>query len=144
MASAVPYQLLADAVLVFHFSVVVFVIGGLALIVMGNALRWRWVNGLWFRLGHVAAIGVVVVQAWLGTICPLTTLESWLRMEAGSAPYRESFVEHWVHRLLYYDLQPWVFTVAYTVFGLLVVAAWWCFPPQRNRGTRERESEFKG
>jgi len=25
-----------------------------------------------------------------------------------------------------------VFVAAYTVFGLLVVAAWWYFPPQRN------------
>ena len=136
-----PYQRLADAVLVLHLGVVVFVIGGLVLVVVGNILRWRWVNEWWFRLAHVAAIGVVVAQAWLGRICPLTTLESWLRMRAGSPPYGESFVEHWVHRLLYYDLPPRVFTVVYTVFGLLVVAAWWYFPPQRNRRARERDAE---
>ena len=30
---------------------------------------------LWFRLAHLTAIAVVVLQAWFGVICPLTTLE---------------------------------------------------------------------
>jgi hypothetical protein len=33
---ASPYQLLADVVLSLHFCVVVFVVGGLVLIVIGN------------------------------------------------------------------------------------------------------------
>jgi hypothetical protein len=37
-----------------------------------------------------------------------------------------------VSRLLYHDAPPWVFIVAYTLFGLLVAAAWWIFPPRRN------------
>jgi polyferredoxin len=125
-----PYRLLADAVLLLHAGVVAFVIGGLLLVVAGNALRWRWVNNGWFRLAHVAAIGVVVVQAWLGKVCPLTTLESWLRAKAGFAPYRQSFIEHWVQRLLYYEAPAWVFATAYTTFGLLVLWAWWYFPPR--------------
>ena len=75
-----PFQLLADAVLVVHFGVVLFVVGGLVVVLAGNWLRWRWVNHLWFRLAHLAAIAVVVIQAWLGQYCPLTTLESWLRV----------------------------------------------------------------
>jgi len=137
MVAAWLYRLLADAVLLLHFGVVVFVIGGLALIVAGNLMRWPWVNRLWFRLAHVAAIAIVVVQAWRGYLCPLTTLESWLRMRAGSSPYASGFIEHWVQRILFYEAPVWVFTLAYTVFGLLVVAAWWCFPPRRNKQTPE-------
>ena len=128
-----PYQLLADAVLVLHFGIVVFVVGGLVLVVAGNMLGWPWVNKLWFRIAHVLAIGVVVAQAWLGRACPLTTLESWLREQAGSTSYRTSFVEHWVQRLLFYEAPFWVFTLAYTVFGLLVLVSWWCFPPRSKR-----------
>src|SRR5215470_10907039 len=120
-----PYRLLADCVLMLHFGVVVFVIGGLLVVVVGNLQRWPWVNNGWFRLAHVAAIALVVVQAWLGKVCPLTTLESWLRAKAGFAPYRASFVEHWVQRVLYYEAPWWVFVAAYTAFGLLVVWAWW-------------------
>ena len=125
-----PYQLLADVVLVLHFAIVVFVLGGLLLVVAGNVRRWRWVNNLWFRLAHLAAIGVVVAQAWLGQACPLTTLESWLRVQAGSPSYSKSFVEHWVQRILFYEAPFWVFALAYTVFALLVIAAWWYFPPR--------------
>jgi hypothetical protein len=98
----------------------------------GNRYGWRFVNAWWFRLAHLAAIGIVVAQAWFGIACPLTTLESWLRVRAGEAAYETSFIEHWLTRLLYYDAPAWVFTVAYTLFGLAVVAAWWRFPPGRD------------
>jgi hypothetical protein len=138
MASALPYQLLADAVLLLHFGIVLFVIGGLVLVVVGNMFAsWPWVNSLWFRLAHVLAIGVVVAQAWLGKVCPLTTLESWLRVQAGSPSYSKSFVEHWVQRLLFYEAPFWVFTLAYTVFGLLVLASWWYFPPRYSKRAHE-------
>jgi hypothetical protein len=129
-----PYQLLADAVLLLHFAVVLFVVGGLLLVVAGNVVGWRWVNRWWFRLAHIGAIGYVVAQAWLGQVCPLTTLESWLRVQAGSAAYRKSFVEHWVGRLLFFEAPSWVFALVYTAFGLLVLLAWWRFPPTRDRG----------
>lgn len=135
-----PYQLLADAVLALHFAVVVFVVGGLGVVVVGNWLGWRWVNGWWFRLAHAGAVVFVAAQAWLGALCPLTTLESWLRVQAGSAGYAASFIEHWLQRILFYDAPFWVFTAAYTVFALLVLAAWWRFPPARcqRSGTRAR------
>lgn len=128
-----PYQLLADAVLVLHFGVVVFVVGGLALVVVGNLAGWPWVNRLWFRLAHVTAIAIVVVQTWLGYLCPLTTLESWLRVRAGSSAYANSFIGHWVQSILFYEAPFWVFTLVYTLLGLLVLAAWWYFPPRRNK-----------
>ena len=131
-AGGMPYQLLADAVLSLHFGIVVFVVGGLVLIVAGNLRGWRWVNAWWFRLAHLAAIAVVVAQAWLGITCPLTTLEMWLRTQARASTYQGSFIEHWVARLLYYEGPPWMFALAYSLFALAVVAAWWRFPPTRS------------
>lgn len=131
-----PYDALADAVLLVHFGVVVFVVGGLGIVVAGNLRGWDWVNGWSFRLAHLAAIVVIVIQAWLGQLCPLTTLESWLRLQAGSPAYAGSFLEHWVQRIIFYEAPFWVFTLAYTVFGLLVLAAWWCFPPGHRPRTR--------
>ena len=124
---------LADAVLLAHLGVVVFNVGGLVVIVAGNRLGWRWVNHGWFRAAHLAAIAVVVAQAWLGITCPLTTLESWLRALAGTAPYGEGFIEHWVQRILFFDAPAWVFAGAYTAFGLLVAAVWWRYPPERRK-----------
>lgn len=127
------YELLADGVLAIHFAIVVFVIGGLIAIFVGNLYDWRFINGWIFRLAHLGAIGVVVAQAWLGVACPLTTLESWLRVQAGEAAYETSFIEHWLTRALFYDAPPWVFTAAYTAFAVIVAFAWWRFPPGRRR-----------
>lgn len=129
------YLFLADAVLLLHLAVVLFVVGGLFAVLVGNwrlTPGWRWVNTWGFRLLHAAAIGFVVVQAWLGEACPLTVLESWLRREAGAAGYSGGFIEYWVHQVLFYDAPAWVFTVVYTLFGAAVAAAWWRFPPRRR------------
>jgi hypothetical protein len=129
----------ADAVLVLHAAVVLFVVGGLVLVVAGNLLRhaaggprWPWVNRPWFRLLHGAAIATVVAQAWLGITCPLTTLEWWLRAQAGEVLPEQGFIELWLHRLLFYTAPRWVFATAYTAFGLAVAAAWWRWPPRRG------------
>jgi polyferredoxin len=82
------------------------------------------------------AIGFIVVQSWLGQVCPLTTLESWLRVQAGSASYQRSFIEHWVQRLLFWEAPSWVFALVYSVFGLVVLLVWWRFPPAHPRTGR--------
>jgi polyferredoxin len=131
----------ADAVLVVHFATVLFVIGGLVLIVVGNRVGWRWVNALWFRLLHLATITIVVAEAWLGITCPLTTLELWLRAQADAdiaAHQGSSFVGYWLQRLLFYAAPPWVFVLTYTVFGALVVAVWFRFPPEFGRSDRRK------
>lgn len=133
-----PYSFLADVVLAVHAAVAVFVVGGLVLIMAGNWLRWRWVNGWAFRLAHMAAIAIIVAQAWLGELCPLTTLESWLRVEAGGTPYPASFIGYWLQRFLFYDAPFWLFTLVYTIFAALVLAAWWYYPPERRRGHGKR------
>ena len=138
------YRLLADAVLLLHFSVVVFVVGGLVLVLLGHGRRWAWVNWLPFRVAHLVAIGVVAVQAWLGAVCPLTTLESWLRAQGGEAGYSEGFIAPWLHRMLFFEAPLWVFTLAYTVFGLLVVAAWFLCPPRLGRRNQGHDNTGDG
>jgi Protein of Unknown function (DUF2784) len=133
MDQPLPYQVLADTVLALHVAVVVFVVAGLVLVVAGNLRRWHWVNHLWFRFMHLAAIAIVVAESWFGVTCPLTTLEMWLRVKAQAATYSGSFIEHWLQRLIYYDSPSWVFSLGYSLFALLVAATWWYFPPRLSR-----------
>jgi hypothetical protein len=123
------YLLLADAVLLTHVLVVVFMILGLLATLIGGVMKWQWVTNPWFRLSHLICIGVVVMLAWAGVLCPLTTLEIWLRWQAGQPVYSGSFISHWLSSILYYDLPAWVFTVAYSSFGGLVLVCWlWVKP----------------
>jgi hypothetical protein len=122
--------LAADAILVLHALFVAFVVLGLVCIVVGGIRGWRWVRNPWFRYAHLAAIGVVVLQAWLGVLCPLTRWESALRQAAGAEGYRDTFIGHWLGALLYYHAPDWVFVVVYTVFGALVLVTWFAVRPR--------------
>jgi hypothetical protein len=127
------YDLLADVVLALHLSIAVFVVAGLILVIAGNLYNWRWVNNRRFRLVHIGAIALVMVEAWLGVTCPLTSLEMWLRVKASTTTYSGGFIEHWLQWLLYYDAPSWVFVVGYTLFAFLVLAAWRFFPPHSRK-----------
>lgn len=124
------YLMLADSVLALHVMVVTFVVLGLVMILLGGVFIWHWVRNGWFRLAHLICIAVVVMQAWAGVICPLTTLEMWLRKQAGAKTYSGSFIAHWLDNLLYYDFPAWVFTLAYSAFGSLVLISWFWVKPR--------------
>ena len=136
MDDGVLYRLAADVLLFIHVLFVVFVIVGLIFIFVGGYRRWAWVRNPWFRIAHLAAIGVVVAQAWLGVICPLTVWEMALRERAGDAVYTGAFIAHWLEALLYYNAPPWVFVLCYTLFGLLVLLSWFVVPPGRFSARR--------
>ncbi|NBB91701.1 MAG: DUF2784 family protein [Gammaproteobacteria bacterium] len=123
---------LADAILVMHALFVVFVVGGQVLVMIGWVRGWGWVRNPWFRFTHLALIVFIVVQTWLGKLCPLTVWEAWLRQAAGQTVYDGSFIQHWLGNLLFLDLPWWVFQVVYTAFGVVVVVSWVHFPPRRN------------
>lgn len=133
MDSSFYFLLAADVVLMLHVLFVAFVVVGLLLILIGKPLNWAWVRNPWFRFAHLAAIAVVVLQAWFGVICPLTTLEMALRDRAGDATYSGTFVSHWLETLLYYEAPAWVFAVCYTAFGALVVLSWFWVRPRARR-----------
>jgi len=124
------YIILADTVLILHVLVVLFVVVGLVAIYTGKALAWSWIRNPWFRIFHVMATTVVAIQSWFGVLCPLTTLEMSLRNQAGGATYSSSFIEYWLGALLYYQAPSWVFMLAYSLFGILVLASWFFVRPR--------------
>jgi Protein of Unknown function (DUF2784) len=126
------YRLAADGVVVFHATYVLFILVGQLLILLGVLLRWNWIRNFRFRVLHLLAISFVVFESLAGIVCPLTTLEQYLREKAGQASYRGDFIANLVHEYLFYDLEPWIFTTIYSVFGLLVLACFLAAPPRRR------------
>lgn len=127
------YSVLADGVLTVHLAVVVFVVGGWPVVWVGARRGWSWIRSPAFRWTHAGTVGLVIVQAWLGRLCPLTQLESWLRQQAGQPAYEQTFLQYWVHRLLFFDAPLWLFAALYTGFGLLVLWTWWRVPPRPRK-----------
>lgn len=131
MDSPTLYLLAADAILLLHALLIIFVVAGLVLIFVGSALAWSWIRNPWFRLTHLITICVVVIQSWLQIICPLTKVEMTLRARAGDVTYSGSFISHWLETLLYYQAPPWVFVLCYTAFAAIVIASWLWIRPRR-------------
>lgn len=124
------YRLAADLLLLTHALFVAFVVLGLVVVLLGKWSNWSWVRNPYFRIAHLAAIGVVVVQSWIGVICPLTIWEMALRERAGDAVYAGSFIANWLDKLLYYQAPAWAFVVCYTLFAALVVVTWFWVRPR--------------
>lgn len=124
--------LLADLVVALHTAYVAFVVGGMALILIGIRRQWRWVRNPWFRIAHLLAILIVVGESILGIPCPLTTWEAELRQRAGHVSNGESFIGRCLHKLLFIEAPEWLFTVGYGAFAMLVVLALWWAPPFRK------------
>ncbi len=130
MDSRFVYAVSADVLLVSHVLFVLFIVAGLALVLVGKSFEWTWVRNPWFRTAHLVAMAVVALQSWFGVICPLTTWEMALRERAGDVTYSGSFVAHWLDAMLYYQAPAWVFAVGYTLFAVIVVSSWFWVRPR--------------
>lgn len=85
------YQTLSNLVLIAHLAFVFFVILGGFLVLKWRRLAWIHVPAfLWGALVELA-----------GWVCPLTSLENWLREKGGGLVYRTDFSEYYILPLLY-------------------------------------------
>lgn len=122
-------MLLADTILVIHFLFVLFVVGSLPVIWVGAWLGWNFVRDSRFRFAHLAAILFVVGESLLGQVCPLTAWEDELRQMEG----RGSFIQRWLHHILFYDFPEGVLTAVYVLFALAVAATFKLVPPHHRK-----------
>lgn len=101
------YRVMADLVVVFHLTVVGFVVAG------GLLLLWR----RWVAWVHLPVVAWVIFAELFQRMCPLTFLENWLRDRGGGNVYQGDFVNYYIVPVLYPDgLTPRI----QIVFGALV------------------------
>src|SRR5437660_2262512 len=111
------YSLLADLVVAIHVAYVSFVLFGQLAICLGLLLRQGWVRNFWFRSAHLLAIGIVATEALLNIQCPLTVWEDRLRALAEQEVAEGTFIGRWLHDLMFYNVEPQVFTIIYIAFA---------------------------
>lgn len=122
------YALLADVIVAIHVAYVSYIVIGQMAIPLGAWRGWQWIRNRWFRATHLLAITIVALEAVFGIACPLTVWEDELRRAAGSDVGAGTFMGRLLHRLLFYELPPWVFTAIYVGFALIVVISLFCVP----------------
>lgn len=116
------YTVLAVLVLILHFLIVLFIVGGFVLIWLGYFRQWRFVRNRTFRLVHLGAMAVVLLESVTGIVCPLTLWEAKLRSFAeGEGDVSIKAVESFVGRLIYYDIDPQLFMILYGAFFLVLL-----------------------
>ena len=111
------FRFAADVVLLLHLAFILFALFGAAL-----ALRWPRL----VRIHLPAAVWAIGIEL-TGAICPLTYIESDLRVRAGQQGYAEGFIEHYLLPVLYpAGLTPAVqYILAGIVLGVnLLLYAW--------------------
>ena len=141
------YGYLADGVVLLHVLYVAYVLVGQLAIVVAAPFQWAWARNPWFRFTHLAAIGIVAVEALMGWRCPLSTWEEKLRILDGKTfDSSTTFMGRLLHNLLFIDGMPEVFfTVLYISMMALVVQGLLMYPPRWFRlGGAESEPRMPG
>ena len=129
-------EVTADHVLIAHFLYVLFVVGSLPVIWIGARLGLTFVANPWFRYLHLAAILLVVAESLLGIVCPLTVWENNLRQMGADV----SFIQHWLHRIIFYQVSESVLTAVYIAFAVLVAMTFKWVPPRRKNSDQLPET----
>ena len=118
--------LVADLVLIIHFSIVFFVVFGLVALPIGYSRNYSWTRNVKFRVAHMLLMGFITLEASLGITCPLTIIENALRQ----IKYQQSFVAYWVSRLIYWDLPTYSFMILYISCFIWSLVFWKLHPPK--------------
>jgi hypothetical protein len=118
--------LLAEAVLLVHFTVTAFNAAMLILVPLG-ARRWQWVRNRRLRLAHLVMMLLIALQTVLGQHCPLTLLEAALRAQQDDG---RLFLMRRLGSVLYWDLPLEAFLGAYLMCSLWSLILWTLVPPQ--------------
>jgi hypothetical protein len=113
------YSLFADAIVVFHFLFIVFVVTGGLLVLRRPRLAWI----------HLPAVVWGAGIEFTGGICPLTPLENYLRRLGGESTYSGDFVMQYLLPVIYpenltvttqYILGALVILINLIVYGMVI------------------------
>jgi hypothetical protein len=88
----------------------------------------RWI----VRSAHLAGIIFTSALELTGNYCPLTLLENHFRAGAG-ARYSGSFIAHYVEKLVYPDVNPYILIAGAAIIAVFCLAAFVIRPPEKIR-----------
>ncbi len=127
--------MLANFILLIHFTWAVWMISGIVLAFLG----FRWPR-LWewkvFRTAHlIGMIATATTPFWPGGTCPLTIWEWELRGGEATGAEPHSFLIHWLDKLLFWDVNPLILSFISAAGALATVVIFIIRPPWKKYRT---------
>lgn len=118
------YSIIADGVMLVHFSWVLFNLFGFFVVLKFPKLKF-------FHIGTLSSTALLMLT---GNICPLTTLEQWLERKAEiSVAYQGSFLRHYLGHFLYINAPSWIITAITTILTLTAIWLYFVLPLIRKK-----------
>src|SRR5262245_54969304 len=74
LAMLILSDTIANSVAAAHIGYFFFVVGGVVAIAVGALHGWKWIRNPWFRVSHLAAVYLVIIEEVLNIQCPLNTI----------------------------------------------------------------------
>ena len=113
------YNIAADLVMLLHFGFILYVL-------LGAVTLLSWPRLIWLHLSAVLWGAYVELS---GRICPLTYLESSLRIAAGESGYSGSFIQEYLQPIIYpeglnEEIQLWLGGAVIVINLLMYVLVW--------------------
>ncbi len=121
----------ANIISVLHFCIFLFITLCCLLIPLGYKLKWNWVKIRKLRLLHVIMMGFITIETILGIVCPLTSLEIFLRDENKVG----NILNKIIHEIMYWDLPASYFIIIYVLCFLYLIFLWIYFKPYNKKYT---------
>jgi len=123
-------DLAANLIAIVHIAFFLFIVGGMAAIVLSPRRPIRWVSNPWFRVTHVVAIYIVLFEEVTGLPCPLNVLQWGAREAAIGSAESSAGAGGLLDFLLYHTISPLALDIMYWSFGALVIVMLWLVPPR--------------
>jgi hypothetical protein len=116
----------------------------LVAILIGAWRGRKWIRNPWFRVTHLLAILIVVMETFLKLNCPLTTWEDQARAAAQQPADGSAFMDRLLSFILIGTAPRWLINGAYLVFGIAIVATFFLAPPRWQSAGRELAPDERG
>jgi hypothetical protein len=124
-------EMLANLTAAAHLAYFAGVVIAFACIVFGPT-QWTWTRNIWFRLAHIAAVGIVLVENTFGFACLLNAAEWQLRTSTTGAPEATTGVGSILDGLLFHVISGRVLNGLWWLFGVLAITLLIVRPPRTH------------
>jgi hypothetical protein len=123
-------HLLANFVAALHLAYALFVILGTIAILVGAGLGWTWIRSFPFRVLHIAAVYIVLLEEVFGIQCPLNVLAWELRSASGGPAEATEGFGGLLDGLLFRTIPGWALDVLYWSLGVGLLVLLFVVPPR--------------